>query len=144
MLLLGADCVGLARLVGDLLGVVPDDLVDRVDPVNLVLEHREVVGVGEPGLAHLAGVVELEGDPDALFRSLAPVAFGVTVEYGLEHVQVGGTRAGDDLFDVAESNLAVEHVLDAKGQGHTNHGVPFICRGMRLYMIAHFVLSVNT
>lgn len=121
MLLLERGCVDLAVSVGDLLGVVPNDFVYRLDPVNLVLEHREVVGVREPGLAHLASVVQLQSDSNALLRSLDPEVLGVSREHLLEQFQVARARAGNDEFHVAESDFAVQYILDAIGQRQTDH-----------------------
>jgi hypothetical protein len=115
--------------VSDLIGldgVVPNDLVHRLDPVRPVHERREVVGVRKPGLANLAGVVQLESDPNTIFRSLAPVVLGVTVENYLESIQVACARAGNDEFDIALGDRAIQHVRNAEGQGETNHFVTFL------------------
>ena len=139
----GHVAIGLVSIL--FCGVMPDDLRFRLDPVNPVGSHGEVVGVREPGLAHLAGVVQLESNPDAVFRCLAPVARGVTCQHLLERFQVARTGASNDEFDVALSDVTVQHILDAIGQRETDHVLTFrwVCRGLRLYMIAYNIEFVN-
>ncbi len=83
-----------------------------------------MVALLEAGLVDPAGVVQLEGDTHTFGRSLLPVPFDVAVEHLHERFQVASTSAGDDVPDVTEGDIAIQHILHAQRQRKTNHQEP--------------------